>query len=125
MGRYWEGNAFAWTVLARQGWDVYRDAVNLPAFLEMLPDIAGKKGLDVGCGEGHNTRRFAERGAQMSAIDIAPTFVRYAAQTVGQASRPVGGLPSQLDRPGGLSHMYVLWLKFIACSEPVVSFSSR
>jgi len=59
---------------------VYRDAVNLPAFLELLPDIAGKTGLDVGCGEGHNTRRFAERGARMTAIDIAPTFVRYAAE---------------------------------------------
>lgn len=59
---------------------MYRDAVNLPAFLELLPDVAGKKGLDVGCGEGHNTRRFAERGARMSAIDIAPTFVRFAAQ---------------------------------------------
>jgi ubiquinone/menaquinone biosynthesis C-methylase UbiE len=81
VGRYWEGNAPAWILLARQGWDVYRDAVNLPAFLELLPDIAGKKGLDVGCGEGHNTRCFARRGAQMSGIDIAPTFVRHAAQT--------------------------------------------
>src|ERR1700688_2242875 len=79
-GRYWEGNAFAWTSLARQGWDVYRDAVNTPAFLELLPDIAGKKGLDVGCGEGHNTRLFAKRGARMFAVDVAPTFVRLAAQ---------------------------------------------
>jgi ubiquinone/menaquinone biosynthesis C-methylase UbiE len=58
-GRYWEGNALAWTLLSRQGWDVYRDAVNTPAFLHLLPDVNGKKGLDVGCGEGHNTRLFA------------------------------------------------------------------
>jgi len=79
-GRYWEGNAFAWTRLSRQGWDVYRDAVNTPGFLDLLPDVNGKKGLDVGCGEGHNTRLFAERGAQMFAIDVAPTFVRLAAE---------------------------------------------
>jgi len=79
-GRYWEANALAWTRLARQGWDVYRDAVNTPAFLDLLPDIAGKRGLDVGCGEGHNTRLFADRGARMFAIDIAPTFVRFAAE---------------------------------------------
>jgi ubiquinone/menaquinone biosynthesis C-methylase UbiE len=100
VGRYWEGNAPAWTLLARQGWDVYRDAVNLPAFLELLPDIAGKKGLDVGCGEGHNTRCIAERGAQMSAIDIAPTFVRHAAQTEG--SDPLGiryAVASALELP--------------------------
>ncbi len=42
-GRYLEGNALAWTLLSRQGWDVYRDAVNLPAFIEPLQDVAGKK----------------------------------------------------------------------------------
>jgi ubiquinone/menaquinone biosynthesis C-methylase UbiE len=79
-GRYWDSNALAWTLLARQGWDIYRDALNTPAFLDLLPDVTGKRGLDVGCGEGHNTRLFAQRGAQMFAIDIAPTFVRLAAE---------------------------------------------
>lgn len=82
-GCYWEGNALAWTRLSRQGWDVYRDAVNTPAFLDLLPDVTGKKGLDVGCGEGHNTRLFAQRGAQMFAVDVAPTFVRFAAEMEG------------------------------------------
>jgi ubiquinone/menaquinone biosynthesis C-methylase UbiE len=79
-GHYWEGNAHTWTLLARQGWDVYRDAVNTPAFLHLLPDVAGQTGLDVGCGEGHNTRLFAQRCARMFAIDIAPTFIRFAAE---------------------------------------------
>src|SRR5215470_8616118 len=79
-GRYWDGNAQAWTQLARQGWDIYRDALNTPAFLDLLPDVAGKRGLDIGCGEGHNTRLFAARGAQMFAIDISPTFIRLASE---------------------------------------------
>jgi len=87
--RCWEGNAFAWTVLARQGWDVYRDAVNTPAFLDLLPDVTGKTGLDIGCGEGHNTRLFAGRGAHMFAADVAPTFVRFAAQTEQQDPRGI------------------------------------
>ena len=78
-GGYWERNADAWTLLSRQGWDVYRDAVNTPAFLDMLPGVAGQKGLDIGCGEGHNTRLLAGRGARMFAVDLAPTFVRSAA----------------------------------------------
>src|SRR6185369_13266364 len=82
-GRYWEGNAAAWTQLARQGWDVYRDAVNTPAFLAMLPDVAGLSGLDVGCGDGHNTRLIAGRGARMHGVDIAPTFVRLASEIPG------------------------------------------
>src|SRR6185369_8529854 len=88
VGRYWEGNAAAWTALSRQGWDVYRDAVNTPAFLAMLPDVAGLRGLDVGCGEGHNTRLLAERGARMTAIDIAPTFVRFARES--EVRQPLG-----------------------------------
>ncbi len=77
-GRYWEANAEAWTRLARGGWDVYRDLVNTPAFFELLPDVSGLRGLDVGCGEGYNTRLLAERGAVMCAVDISPRFVREA-----------------------------------------------
>ncbi len=79
-GRYWEQNAHAWTTLAREGCDVYRDLVNTPGFFELLPAIAGLRGLDVGCGEGHNTRLLAERDARMYAIDVSPTFARYAFQ---------------------------------------------
>jgi ubiquinone/menaquinone biosynthesis C-methylase UbiE len=78
VAKYWEANAENWTRLSRAGHDVYRDAVNTPAFLAMLPPIDGLSGLDIGCGEGTNTRLLALRGARMHAIDIAPTFVRNA-----------------------------------------------
>lgn len=77
-GRYWEANAEAWTTLARDGWDIYRDLVNTPGFFETLPDVTGQRGLDIGCGEGYNTRLLAERGAAMWAVDISPRFVREA-----------------------------------------------
>jgi SAM-dependent methyltransferase len=79
-GRYWEGNAEAWTKLARAGFDVYRDAFNTPAFLAMLPDVRGLEGLDIGCGEADNTRQVARRGARMTAVDISPTFLRHAVE---------------------------------------------
>lgn len=78
VGRLWDQNADVWTMLARMGCDIYRDFLNTPAFLNMLPDVSGLRGLDVGCGEGHNTRLVAQRGAKMTAADIAPTFVRHA-----------------------------------------------
>ena len=40
----------------RAGYDHYRDGLNTPAFLAMLPETRGLSGLDIGCGEGHNTR---------------------------------------------------------------------
>ena len=76
--KYWEGNAENWTRLARAGYDVYRDALNTPAFLAMLPPVNGLTGLDIGCGEGANTRQVARLGARMTAIDVSPTFVRHA-----------------------------------------------
>ena len=79
-GEYWERNAAVWTRLARAGYDVYRDCLNTPAFMAMLPDIAGLQGLELGCGEGHNTRLLAGRGARVTAADIAASFVAAASE---------------------------------------------
>ncbi len=88
VGRFWNANADAWTKLARAGYDVYRDYLNTPAFLDMLPDVEGLSGLDIGCGEGHNTRLLAIRGAHVTAIDIAEVFIAHAKQAEEQ--EPLG-----------------------------------
>lgn len=88
VGKLWEGNAEAWTRLSRAGYDVYRDRLNTPAFLAMLPEVSGLRGLDVGCGEGHNTRLVAQRGAHMTGLDIAPTFVQHAREV--EKADPLG-----------------------------------
>ena len=87
-GKLWNENAEAWTALSRAGYDVYRDYLNTPAFLAMLPDVAGLRGLDVGCGEGHNTRLLAGRGARMTGLDIAHRFLRQA--RASELAEPLG-----------------------------------
>ena len=62
VGKIWDENAANWSKLNRMGCDLYRDYVNTPAFLSMLPDVKGLKGLDIGCGEGYNTRQVAKKG---------------------------------------------------------------
>lgn len=88
VGRYWDENAETWTKLVRAGYDHYRDGLNTPAFLEMLPEVSGLCGLDVGCGEGHNTRELARLGARMTGIDVSETFVRHAREA--EAAEPLG-----------------------------------
>lgn len=88
MGKLWEENAEAWTLLSRAGYDVYRDQLNTPAFLALLPEVRGLRGLDLGCGEGHNTRLLARRGARMTALDIAPRLIRCA--QAAEAREPLG-----------------------------------
>ncbi len=88
VAAHWESNAETWTIYSRAGYDKYRDALNTPAFLEMLPTVAGLEGLDLGCGEGTNTRAVARLGARMTGLDIAPTFVRHAREM--EAREPLG-----------------------------------
>ena len=86
--KFWEANAESWTRFVRAGYDVYRDALNTPAFLAMLPDVRGLSGLDIGCGEGAETRKLVRLGARMQAVDVAPTFIRHAKAT--ETAAPLG-----------------------------------
>lgn len=87
-GAFWNANAETWTKLSRAGYDIYRDQLNTPAFLALLPPVEGLTGLDIGCGEGHNTRLVARRGANMTGLDIAETFIRHA--RAEEARAPLG-----------------------------------
>ncbi|MFX1390747.1 MAG: class I SAM-dependent methyltransferase [Promethearchaeota archaeon] len=81
VGKYWDKNAENWVKLARMGYDRCRDLINSPAFFKMLPDISNLYGLDIGCGEGYNTRIAAKKGAKMVAIDISEVFIEHAKET--------------------------------------------
>ena len=41
-------------------------------FVEIEPNLDGRRVLDLGCGEGKNARFCAQRGARVDAIDISP-----------------------------------------------------
>lgn len=88
VARYWEENAQNWSRLVRMGCDLYRDHVNTPAFLSVLPDVNELRGLDIGCGEGGTTRLIAGRGAYLTAIDPAVTFIRHAREA--EEEQPLG-----------------------------------
>ena len=88
VARLWEANAPAWIALSRAGWDIYRDHLNTPAFLRLLPPVDGLGGLDIGCGEATNTRAVARLGARITALDVAPSFLAAAAAT--EAADPRG-----------------------------------
>ena len=81
IASHWNANAEAWAVLSRMGCDTSRDLANTPAFLELLPSVSGLLGLDIGCGEGDNTRLLEKQGARIIACDIAEQFLNYAAES--------------------------------------------
>ena len=71
----WDRNAALWTQEVRSGFDLYRELYTLPAFLSFMPSIAGKLGIDLGCGEGSNTRRFAQLGGAMTGVDLSAEMI--------------------------------------------------
>lgn len=88
VAKFWDENAENWTKLTRLGYDRCRNLINTPAFFKMLPDVTGLTGLDIGCGEGYNTRIAVKKGAKMTAIDISETFIKYAKET--EENEPLG-----------------------------------
>ena len=67
---YWEANAENWTRFSRAGYDVYRDALNTPAFLAMLPP--GAQILELGTGGGQDAAFMLEQGFAVIPTDGSP-----------------------------------------------------
>ncbi len=83
VGSAWEQNAEQWLAWARApAHDVYFWELNLPAFAELVPR-AGRRTLDVGCGEGRIGRWLADRGHVVLGIDSSPTLAAQAASAGG------------------------------------------
>ncbi|WP_114947954.1 class I SAM-dependent methyltransferase [Microvirga calopogonii] len=71
----WDRNAETWAQEVRNGLDLYRELYTFPAFLSFMPPIAGKRVIDLGCGEGSNTRRFARLGGIMTGVDLSSEMI--------------------------------------------------
>ena len=76
--KLWNTNARAWTELLAPASTFIGTSSTRP-FLAMLPAVSGLVGLDLGCGEGHNTRLLAASGADVVALDLSEYFIESAA----------------------------------------------
>jgi SAM-dependent methyltransferase len=74
----WGEQAHNWLVWARTpGHDRWYYEVNLPAFLELLPQPPAEI-LDIGCGEGRLEATLSEAGYDVVGLDSSPTLVNAA-----------------------------------------------
>lgn len=84
----WEAIADGWTERMRTGTDQPRRYVLDPAHHGFLGDVAGKRVLDAGCGEGRFARQLAQRGAEVTAFDLSERMIANAREA--EAAEPLG-----------------------------------
>lgn len=65
----WTASASAWTDAVDKG-DPNRTILLDPVMLRLCGDVAGKRVLDLGCGEGRFSRMLADRGASCVGLDV-------------------------------------------------------
>src|SRR6266536_6569908 len=88
----WEPEAENWLRWARTpGHDAYwyyRDS-----FFDLIVPAAGRRTLEIGCGEGRVARDLAARGHRVTAIDTAHTLLRHAREDDPESAylRATGG----------------------------------
>ncbi len=70
------GNVAGWyDNLLEKSTDSYQEKVILPNLLRIVDPKAGKKILDLACGQGYFSRIFARNGAQVTGCDLSPELV--------------------------------------------------
>ena len=65
----------------------FNDCIETPILLSMLPEIDGKKVLDIGCGMGQHAKQYSEMGAKyVLGIDISEKMLKYARENFNGAN---------------------------------------
>jgi SAM-dependent methyltransferase len=70
----------------------------MPNTLALLPDVAGLRVLDAGCGSGHYTAELVRRGATVVAVDASARMVEAGRRRVGEGA-PVTWHVADLNKP--------------------------
>ncbi len=57
----------------------FNDCIETPILLAMIPELHGKRVLDIGCGMGQHAKQYSDMGAEyVLGIDISEKMLKYA-----------------------------------------------
>ncbi|MCK5615672.1 class I SAM-dependent methyltransferase [Candidatus Pacearchaeota archaeon] len=77
------------TIENPQGW-FYNEFLEMPATLELLGNVKGKKILDFGCGTGIYSKLLTKKGAKVKGFDISPAMIEIAKEENPKLDLKVG-----------------------------------
>lgn len=83
----WNAMGDEWFRLAQTGES--RNYFIMPNMLNFMGRVAGKRILDLGCGEGGYSRELAKRGAQLVSVDCSKRAIEYASALANHENLPI------------------------------------
>jgi len=114
LRRQWQKAARAWIEGTAAGRNFYREGLLDQWMLRAVGDVAGKKIIDLGCGEGRFCRMLAERGANVIGIDICRPLIEYASRHgAGDETYIVGDMEDLGDFDGNSFDMAVSYISLV------------
>ena len=84
----WNNAADIWDATYGKYGDSYRRNIFNPALFPMFGNVKGKRILDAGCGAGYLSRWLAERGAEVTGVDLSKRFIELAREY--ERKKPLG-----------------------------------
>ncbi|MGI9279445.1 MAG: class I SAM-dependent DNA methyltransferase [Endozoicomonas sp.] len=82
--------------------NIYNGNLERPSLIAMLPDLAGKSVLDLGCGPGVYAEYLTDQGATVTAVDASEAMVEIVQEKLGDNVKAYSqdlslGLPKEQD----------------------------
>ena len=121
----WIALSAAWIREAREGRNPTREGLLDPPILAACGDVAGKRCLDCGCGEGRFVRKLAEAGADYAlGIDLCEPLITAANELKGDGQEyRVGDVQDLGDLPDGSFDLGVSYVNH--CDLPDFAANTR
>lgn len=71
---------------------LFNEYLELPAMVKAVGNIKNKKLLDIGCGAGIHAKKYAQKSAKVSGVDLSKTMVDMAKENCPSANFEVGSI---------------------------------
>ena len=97
----WEVNSQAFADLIGGTGTPHHQDILVPCLDRLVGDVTGKELLDAGCGEGYLSRRYAEKGAIVTGVDISSRLIDFCKlHAMENTSFSVGDICNLNERDG-------------------------
>ncbi len=98
--RFYDDIAAEYDALKSSGVSIAHKYLLIPNLLRVLPDVNGKRVIDLGCGTGIISSLLVKKGAEVTGIDISKNMIKIAKTRVKGARFLVGDIEN-MDLPSG------------------------